>query len=350
MDTKINGTNHPTPEKKKKTSVQDREKMEKLMMMLTTATGVTVGAVGAAVLRPVPEEKWTINVPRPRQEPEEKGELTEGEQDQQEGEELMAQAKMEDAKTAESTDTQEEKTKQEETKPEPEKTEKEETKPETEMPKPDVLADEIDPNDIDIEGFFSNVVEFRPYYTETGEQTLVAVVETPNGQHILLVDEDNDGIYDSAFTEDGSYASITIDDQNIIIMPDALSDLVASNHYTQSDMEDFYYNNGEYIAQNEDDHNLMESTDEGEIIATDIPGQGSIHNNELLALFSQLRDSDETTVNSEEANISPSSDDEEVDIDALMAELEDDDDDDDEDDEDDNGDGGDNDSHEYGID
>ena len=332
METKINGKDQPTKqEKKKNASVKDKEKMRKLIIKLSTATGVTVGAVGAAILRPVPEEEWDIIVPRPRADHEEDHDVTEGEKDQQEGEEVVVQTEKEDAKASESNDTKGEKVESKET-----KNEEETTKPETETPKPDELADEIDPNDIDIDSFFTNVVEFRPYYTETGEQTLAAVVEPHKGQHILLVDDDNDGIYDTAYTEDGSLAYITIEDTNIFITPEDLRELVALNQYTQSDMEDFYYNNGEYIAQNEADQSLVGSDIEGEIIATDIPGQGSIHNDEILALFSQLRDSNETTVNSDEDNISPSSDDEEVDIDALMAELEDDDEDDDE--EEDNGD------------
>ena len=75
----------------------------------------------------------------------------------------------------------------------------------------DVIVTEIDPNDIDMEDIFF-VEEIGVIYTEDGSELNVAVVQDSYGETNLLIDVDNDNVYDLVASESGDMiAQIPVD-------------------------------------------------------------------------------------------------------------------------------------------
>ncbi len=341
METKINKNANATASG---STENKKDRLNKLALILSSASSVVVGAAGASIYKKIAK-------PHKKEEGAESEDTTEEilTPDQAEAQEATAQQVAENKPATPQPQPEEPKPEE----PKAEEPKAEEIEPVDDKTLSEAQAQETDPLDITEHSLFSNIVEVHTYSDLFGNEFPVAVCETPWGDRIAIGDQDGDGIYDTAMTEDGSPAYLILDDEAYIIEPEELKNILADCHITQSDVDSIFDTSGDYLAKNEFDDTLVDDEhEEGEIFDTENP-EKEVAQNETTendeevtdpsligALLSQLIDSDDTTVNSESKEVTENSetDDEDVDIDALLAELtdEEDEDDEDEDDEDKN--------------
>ena len=311
-----------------------KRKLNPLYMMLT-AGGVTVGAVGEAILGPATNVEPAApadgdGTPTPDADPNEP--LAQA--DPQEEQEPQAEEAQEvnEEKVADS---------QPQNKPAGESVQREE---DVDAAAAQIAqAEEIDEADHDFVSLL-RVESFSVREDEFGNEIPCADVVLANGNRLILADKDGDGEYDAAYTADGYLAHLEFDGH--ILSPDEIAYNLARAHISRSDLEESI-SAGNYMAQNEHDQHLNQhdvpeddiidpdhpheehtdeapATDAPAIAATDDINTDDLTDEELMALLAILAGDDATLSDATPAPApveDDDTDDDDLDIDALRDEM-----------------------------